>query len=115
MTRPARRRPPRHLLWLLWLALLLPSAQTAAAVHALSHPLAERARDTHGKQGTHDAPCALCLAGASLGGAALPGHAPTLPAVHAQYALAQAAPVPAPGSRPIRRYLSQAPPPITSN
>ena len=35
----SRAVPRRHLVWLLWLALLLPVAQAAASWHALSHAL----------------------------------------------------------------------------
>lgn len=57
---------------LLWLAMLLPLAQAAAAWHSASHVLAEaggRVGDAHGPA---DKLCDLCLAAAAVSGGALP-------------------------------------------
>jgi hypothetical protein len=61
-----RRLPRISLPWLLWLALLLPLGQTAAAWHELSHA-ASRAADDDGEQKAVDtAVCGLCLASAAV-------------------------------------------------
>jgi hypothetical protein len=110
-TRPTRQLSPRCLFWLLWLALLLPAAQVAAAAHALSHVAAavDDARgDSHALHSLH---CDLCITATSVAGAAplamLPGWLPD-PAV------AQAAPRSAVGGLPCtpapRLYESRAPP-----
>jgi hypothetical protein len=69
-----RRRAHRGAwVWLLALAAWLPLAQTAGALHALSHTLqAAPAVDTHEAQQDHShvAACALCLAGHAVGDAA---------------------------------------------
>ena len=55
--------------WLLWLGLLLPVAQLAAATHALSHVRAAGSDEPH-PQAPHLAHCDLCLTAAAIGGAA---------------------------------------------
>ena len=64
--------------WLLWLGLLLPVAQLAAATHALSHARQASSRDEPGPQAPHLVHCDLCLAAAAIGGAAPAADAPTL-------------------------------------
>ena len=61
----------RHLVWMLWLALLLPVAQFAATRHALSHGL-EQASVQPGKQAAvhAGAACDMCLLAAAVGGGA---------------------------------------------
>jgi len=93
------RATPRQRAWLLWLVLvLLPLAQWAATVHAVSHTRAdlEAASTAPHKAIAHLADCDLCLTSAALGAGALPaaalpmqtpGHRPPHPV-----ALAQAAP-----------------------
>ena len=116
--RPRRFLPaPKHRLsWLLWLALLLPLAQAAAAWHAVSHTAvgsvpgsAERAASDH-KQALHAVHCDLCLTAAALGGGALPSAQQWL--VHP--AARHQAPQALPGSPwlPLltRAYHSRAPP-----
>lgn len=71
----AFRKP--GLAWLLWLAALLPLAQTAALAHAASHDLAAPAAGEHDKALAHGAHCDLCLAAAALGSGA-PGPTPWL-------------------------------------
>lgn len=61
-----------RLVWLLWLALLLPIAQVAATWHALSHTAAavdagEKATDSRALHHTH---CDLCLTAAAISGGA---------------------------------------------
>ncbi len=82
--------------WLLWLALLLPLAQTAASVHIYSHTASDptsskAAADAHGKHASGIAHCDLSLAGTLLHGGALPGLLPGLDLHHLQQAAPQAA------------------------
>jgi hypothetical protein len=107
-----RTRPPRHLAWLLWFALLLPIAQAAATWHTVSHTaqaLAESA-DLHDKQAPDAGHCDLCLNAAAIHGGALP----STPVVFTQGSARHEAPAlvltgVSPGS-PTRTYQSRAPP-----
>ena len=65
-----RRHAARRFGWLLWLGLLLPMAQLAAATHALSHARTASSRDDSNSQAQHFAHCDLCLTAAAIGGAA---------------------------------------------
>jgi len=74
--RAARPTPAsrRHLVWLLWLAMLLPLAQATANWHALSHAAAAASggeTDSDSKA-LHASSCALCLSAAVVGSGALP-------------------------------------------
>ena len=74
--------PRRRLVWLLWLVLLLPLAQTAASLHLLSHAIADvsgASAPADGKQAIEHAHCELCLTAAALVGAAPPVAPPLLP------------------------------------
>ena len=65
----------RRFMWLLWLVLLLPIAQTAATLHVLSHALSDQGGESvpiDGKQAIQHAHCDLCLTAAALIGAAPP-------------------------------------------
>ena len=100
----------RRFIWLLWLALLTPIAQTAAAWHALSHARSDVIGGADGKQTLHHTHCDLCLAGAALSSGAIPGEPPSLPhstalheAPHADTNRTWFAP-------PARAYESRAPP-----
>jgi hypothetical protein len=73
----------RHLVWLLWLVLLLPMAQTAATWHVLSHLPSNQADENDGKQAIHQDRCALCLSAAALIGGAPLVSAPHLPPARA--------------------------------
>lgn len=101
--------PPRRLAWLLWLVLLLPLAQSAAAWHAVSHS-ATGAPAQDGKRALHPVHCDLCLAAAALGGGALP----TAPQGLVHPAACHQAPRASPGSPWLppftRAYHSRAPP-----
>jgi len=70
----------RHMAWLLWLALLLPLAQTAANWHILSHANSEPANALDDQQAVHQAHCELCLSAAALIGGA-PLVSPATPAL----------------------------------
>lgn len=110
-----RATTPRHLAWLLWLALLLPLAQTAASSHVYSHTASDQtssraAVDAHGKHASGILHCDLSLAGTLLHGGALPGVPPSLALHHAN----QAAPAAAFDSlweaAPTLAYQGRAPP-----
>lgn len=111
MNRALARRPQRiSLSWLLWLALLLPLAQTAAAWHEMSHVAEQAAPAPAGKQGLHNDACGLCLVSAAVHGG---GFAAT-PTPLALADVAQSAPaartlVP-PATAPRHAYRSRAPP-----
>ena len=80
----------RHLVWLLWLVLLLPMAQTAATWHVLSHVNSEQREDTDGQKAIHQGHCDLCLSAAALiGGSPLASSTP-LPALEALHEVALA-------------------------
>ena len=65
-------------MWLLWVASLLPIAQTAATWHVLSRAGAAQA-DVHDKQLLHHTRCDFCLTAAALSGGILPGQLPFSP------------------------------------
>ena len=74
--------PRRRLMWLLWLVLLLPIAQTTATLHVLSHALsgpAGEGAEADGTKAIQHAHCDLCLTAAALIGAAPPASPPQLP------------------------------------
>jgi hypothetical protein len=108
---PASRRLVGRtgLAWLVWLALLLPFAQSAAAWHAYSHSVPGTSRDD-GTTAAHAAQCELCLIAAAAGGPALPGSTPILPARVETRAPCPQAEIVAPASRPALAYCSRAPP-----
>lgn len=65
-------------MWLLWLALLIPVAQTLATSHALSHSQLETIGEG-GNKGLHTTLCGLCLSATSLSNAAPAGSPLLLP------------------------------------
>jgi len=69
----------RHFMWLLWLVLLLPLAQTAATWHMLSHVKSEQLDAGDGQKAIHQVHCDLCLNAAALIGGAPLATTPTLP------------------------------------
>lgn len=73
----------RHLVWLLWLVLLLPLAQTAATWHVLSHMNSQSAPESDSRQAIHHAQCDLCLGAAALAGGAPLVPKPVAPLLHA--------------------------------
>lgn len=68
----------RRFAWLLWLALLMPFAQAAAACHVVVHENARTGNDDD-KHGPAHSQCELCLAAAALGSGAPPGKPAALP------------------------------------
>lgn len=99
-----------HMAWLLWLALLLPLAQTAASWHVLSHVNSEQTNETDGQKAVHQVHCELCLSAAALiGGAPLA----SLPATAVLRALAGTVSTDLHGvawTSAARAYQSRAPP-----
>jgi hypothetical protein len=100
----------RRFSWLLWLALLLPLAQTAAAWHALSHTSVDAGTDADGNKALHATHCDLCLVAAAVSGGALPSSPQGLPVPTARHALVHAAFDSVWFAPPARPYLSRAPP-----
>ena len=97
--------------WLLWLALLLPMAQSVASWHALSHVAVEaEATDDSSRAVLHGLHCDLCLAAAAVGSGAAPmAHAaPAL--VAARYLRPLTASVVERPAQPTLAYQSRAPP-----
>ena len=105
-----RRLSRISLPWLLWLAALLPLAQTAAAWHEVSHA-ASRASEQEGDQkAVHDAACGLCLASAAMHGAGTAAATPSVPQpALAQWLRAHAGTAAAPSAIALA-YQSRAPP-----
>jgi hypothetical protein len=100
----------RSLSWLVWLAMLLATAQSAAIWHAYSHGL----HDTDGQQEDGQAPhpdrCSLCLTAAGISGGALLAARPILPELAARFALPQFAADSVWLAPATQAYLSRAPP-----
>jgi hypothetical protein len=67
---PSLRRS--SLSWLVWLALLLPLAQCASAVHGYRHIAQQTKPDQGGQQPSHSLHCDLCLAAADLTAGGVP-------------------------------------------
>jgi hypothetical protein len=88
MAAPCHRSSTRQgWAWLLWLALFLPLAQTAATWHAYSHVEEQALGDAHGKQAPSLKHCDLCVAAAALSGAAPVGNNDNLPLLTAHEVL----------------------------
>ena len=106
----SRAVPRRHFIWLLWLALLLPTAQAAASWHALSHAMP----DPGGVRDAKHAPplhhCDLCLAASSISGGAPVGEPPSLKPVALRHELPRLILITLWVASPARAYLSRAPP-----
>ena len=66
-------RTPRRFAWLVWLALLLPLAQWAAAVHVQSH-WGKEGSTSLDHQATAADICAQCVAAASIAGGGAVTH-----------------------------------------
>lgn len=103
----------RRCMWLLWLLLLLPVAQTAATMHVYTHGLAEEAKETRelgGKLALSHAHCGICLTAAALIGGAPPAEPPALFHSTALYEVPKAKPSSAWGFPFFPAYESRAPP-----
>ena len=106
---PSRAVLQRHLVWLLWLALLLPVAQVAATWHTLSHAGVDKG-DAQDKPAHHQTQCELCLTAAAVTGNAPPDERPPLPHPAVRHAAPQAASSGVWFAPPTRAYRSRAPP-----
>lgn len=98
------------LAWLVWLALLLPVAQAAAACHVYSHTVGTTPARDDGSAAVHGSHCDLCLVAAAAGGPALLGEPPAFVAQPAGTDLqvpAEVTPLPKPRTF---AYRSRAPP-----
>lgn len=101
--------------WLLWLALVLPLAQTAATWHALSHTRATIAAGDEDQPASHAAAqCDLCLAASAVAGGALAAAPHALPVSSAMEARPLLAARPERHSPVALAYQSRAPPPTPS-
>jgi hypothetical protein len=105
-----RLRTPRHIQWLLWLALLLPFAQVAADWHGYSHLRADNLAGNDTKQALHQEHCDLCLNAAGVSGGALPGKLAAAPPSAARHAAPRTDRHGAWVAAAPRAYLSRAPP-----
>jgi len=110
MRAPFFRVSRRCLAWLLWIGLLLPVAQVAAAAHALSHASQEAGRSGDGKQAAAQTHCDLCLIAAAIGGVAPPAKPPTPTPVTVSSQAAQVTSADVPPAAPVLAYRSRAPP-----
>ena len=110
----SRRSNASRFAWLLWLGLLLPVAQLAAATHALSHARQAVNRDEPNPQAPHLAHCDLCLTAAAIGGAA-PAAASTVIVVSSvRSSLPTGALDAQSATPPVLAYRSRAPPALAS-
>jgi hypothetical protein len=95
---------------MVWLALLLPMAQTAATWHAYSHHGLDTSAPGERKQSPHALHCNLCLTAAAVSGGGLPSqpfHFERTATIHPVPLSAQVGVWIAP---PTQSYLSRAPP-----
>jgi hypothetical protein len=108
MTSP-RRLPRISLPWLLWLALLLPLGQTAAAWHELSHA-ATRAGDDSEQKALDTVVCGLCLASAAVQSGGMACATPVVPHPTLEPWLEARSGTAAAPTAPALGYQSRAPP-----
>lgn len=97
--------------WLVWLAMLLPMAQSVATWHGYSHAAFDASGHEEDRQSPHAAHCDLCLTAAAVSGGALLGTPPNLSVAAARNELPQAAAGSVWLAFPTLAYLSRAPPP----
>ena len=100
----------RRLVWLLWLALLLPLAQAAAVWHVLSHTGPAANGEADGKRALHPTHCDLCLTAAAVSGGALRAEPLSLPSPSARHEVPQAVSGNVGPALLSRAYRSRAPP-----
>ena len=107
------RRPRPGLTWLLWLALVLPIAQSAALWHGLvQHESAAGGAvgANDGKQLPHGSHCELCLAAAGVTGAAPMAALVAMPLLSGADRAAPPAAAARVAAAPALAYRSRAPP-----
>jgi hypothetical protein len=102
--------PPRRFAWLLWLGLLLPVAQAAAACHALAHVRGVANDESDDRQAPPAGHCDLCLAAAAISGSAPPAEPPAVLPAAIRHELPPAGLAVGWLALPVRAYLSRAPP-----
>jgi hypothetical protein len=110
---PSIRRflPLQHsLTWLVWLALLLPMAQSATAWHGYSHMDLAGSGLQDGKQSPHAAHCDLCLTAAAVASGALVGGESKLLVLATHHELPREAASNVWLALPTPAYRSRAPP-----
>lgn len=100
----------RSLSWLVWLAMLLPTAQSAATWHAYSHGLQDANGQQEDRQAPHTDHCSLCLTAAGMSCGALLAAQPSLPVSTARFELPQIAADSVWLAPATQAYLSRAPP-----
>ena len=105
---PPSWRPGLH--WLLWLALLLPVAQSAAQWHGAAHALQEAGGQRQDPPSTDAPRCELCAAAAVLGAGGLAAPPLALPGWLARFAVPAAGPGQAWLAPTTPVYRSRAPP-----
>lgn len=106
-----RRCNRRRFAALLWIALLMPLAQSAAMWHTVSHARADAAAGIDDRmQALHHAQCVLCLAGEALTSGAIDGLVPTHPHTTALHAVPVTVPLRSRVAPTERPYQSRAPP-----
>jgi hypothetical protein len=79
------------LAWLVWLALLLPLAQSVASWHGYTHAGTGTTSARDEPQSPHGLHCDLCLAASAIGSGAPAAMLPALPLALARHALPPAA------------------------
>lgn len=104
----------RHMAWLVWFAMLLPMAQTAAAWHGVSHATALVAGAADPIDAPHTTPCELCLAGATVAAGAALAAWPAVLAVVAAHELPTLAFASVCAAAPALAYRSRAPPLVSA-
>jgi len=110
--RATRHRTPlqRSFVWLLWVALLVPMAQSAAKWHGLSHAVLDTSGQRDGKQAPHETQCGLCVAVNAVSAGALPGATQLLPHPAVRHELPRSAVDGIWSALLTPAYLSRAPP-----
>lgn len=109
-----RSSPHRRLVWLVWLALIVPVAQAVAMAHALSHVRVASVGDADDKGAPHSEYCSLCLSAAAITGGGAPvsesvaWFPPAIRHVEPLASLASAV-----LAAPAAAYLSRAPPSLS--
>jgi hypothetical protein len=105
-----RTVPQRHLVWLLWLVLLLPVAQVTASWHAMSHVAIEAGGASDPQHAPHQNHCELCLTAAAVDGGVPLVASSSLALEAIRHALPRVALVALWVASPAQAYLSRAPP-----
>jgi ABC-type sulfate transport system permease component len=100
----------RHLVWLLWLVLLLPLAQTVASWHLVSHLPTTRLTQSEDPHAINPTDCTLCTSAAALIGGALLATAPAQTQTIGRFEAPIAVPIGVATTPTTIAYESRAPP-----